>query len=74
MREIVYTNEDREEAICDDDNFGVMVAIGEKYWPAYGSRWYFITDDDIEQLKAGKMFYATDGEYAYCLVYKGGKK
>ena len=70
MNEIVYTNEDREGAISDEDNSGVMVATGEKYWPAYGTRWFFITDDDIKQLKTGKMFYATDGEYAYCLVYK----
>lgn len=74
MLERNYTNEDREEAIADDENSGVMIATGEKYWPAYGSRWFYITDEDIEQLKAGKMFYATDGEYAYCLVYKGEKK
>lgn len=70
MSEIVYTNEDREETTSDEDNSGVMIATGEKYWPAYGSRWFFITDEDIKQLKAGKMFYASDGEYAYCLVYK----
>lgn len=73
MTEKIYTNEDREEAVSDEYNSGEMIAIGDKYWPEYGTRWYFITDEDIEQLKAGKMFYATDGEYAYCLVYKEEK-
>ena len=71
MHEVVYTNEDREGAISDYEQCsGEIIAIGEKYAPMYGERWVYITDEDIAQLKKGKMLYNTDGEYAYCLVYK----
>lgn len=67
---VTYTAEDREEVIANDDNSGAIIAEGEGYYPFYGVNWFYITDKDIEQLKAGKMFYTSDGEYAYCLVYK----
>ena len=67
-----YTAEIREGVISDDDNGGAIIAEGEGYDPFYGENWFYITDEDIEQLKAGKMFYTAtrDAEYAYCLVYK----
>ena len=72
MKETVYTEEKREEAISDYEGCsGEIIAVGGKYDPVWGERWVYITDADIEQLKDGKMIYNTDGEYAYCLVYKG---
>lgn len=65
-----YTSEDRVDVISDEYCHGEIIADGEEYLEMYGVRWAYITDEDIKQLKAGKMFYTTDGEYAYCLVYK----
>ena len=67
---VTYTAEIRDEAISNEDNGGTIIAEGEDYYPFYGVNWFYITDKDIEQLKVGKMFYTSDGEYAYCLVYK----
>lgn len=70
MIKCTYTDEFRKEIISDTSLHGEIIASGEKYWPAYGVRGEYITDEDIEQLKAGKMLYTNDGEYAHCLVYK----
>lgn len=74
MRGTVYTEKTREEVISDyEECSGEIIAIGERYDPMYGERWVYITDGDIAQLRKGKMLYNTDGEYAYCLVYKEGE-
>ena len=54
-----------------------IIEDGEAYDVWYGASYIYITADDIERIKDGAMFYHTDEEYAYCLVYKedgGGKK
>ena len=66
----VYDDCERSEAIASEENHGEIIANGGKYDPWYGASFIYITDDDIERIKAGDMFYYTDGEYAYCLVYK----
>ena len=48
-----------------------MSVQNECFTRLYGEKWVCITEDDIEQLKAGKMFYIDDGEYATCIVYRG---
>lgn len=49
---------------------GEIIEDGESYDAWYGAGYIYITADDIERIKNGAMFYYTDGEYAYCLVYK----
>ena len=63
--ESVYIKEDGENAKA-----GEIVSEGEKFYTAWGFDMWYITDEDIEQLKAGKMFYFDDGEYAHGIVYK----
>lgn len=59
------------EAVSSESNHGEIIANGGQYDPWYGASFIYITSDDIERIKAGDMFYYSDGEYAYCLVYKG---
>lgn len=73
MESEIYRSEDRERVTATDYYCGEIISVGEPYEPWYGERWICITEDDIEQLKAGKMLYASDGEYATCIVYKGDK-
>lgn len=51
-------------------NHGEIIEDGESYDTWYGANYIYITADDIGRIKNGAMFYYTDGEYAYCLVYK----
>lgn len=73
MASEIYRKKDREQVTASDRYCGEIVAVGESYETLYGRRWVCITEDDIEQLKAGKMFYISDGEYATCIVYRGEK-
>ena len=73
MSRNVYKSEDRELVTSSDYYCGEIIAVGESYNTLYGERWVCITEDDIKQLKAGKMFYTDDGEYATCIVYRGEK-
>lgn len=52
---------------CDH---GEIIEDGESYDKWFGASYIYITEDDIERIKDGAMFYYTDGEYAYCLAYK----
>lgn len=70
MASRVYRSKDREQVTASDLYYGEIIAVGEPYDTLYGERWVCITEDDIEQLKAGKMFYIEDGEYATCIVYR----
>lgn len=49
---------------------GEIIEDGESYDGWYGVNHIYITADDIERIKDGAMFYYTNEEYAYCLVYK----
>lgn len=49
---------------------GEIIEDGESYDAWYGANYIYITEDDIERIKDGAMFYYTDEEYAYRLVYK----
>lgn len=57
----------KELAYCEH---GEIIEDGENYDVVYGANNIYITEDDIRRIKDGAMFYYTDGEYAYCLVYK----
>lgn len=73
MTSKVYRSKDRKQVTASDRYCGDIIAVGESYNTLYGERWVCITEDDIEQLKAGKMFYVDDGEYATCIVYREEK-
>ena len=60
---------DREKDLLFCDH-GEIIEDGKSYDTWYGANRIYITDDDIERIKDGGMFYYTDGEYAYCLIYK----
>lgn len=49
---------------------GEIIEDGESYDEWYGVSYIYITAEDIEKIKNGAMFYYTDEEYAYCLIYK----
>lgn len=77
MASEIYRKKDREQVTAGNYYCGEIIAVGESYNSWYGERWVCITEDDIEQLKAGNMFYISDGEYATCIVYKrekGGRR
>jgi len=48
----------------------------EKVNPCYGLEDFYLTDEDIENLKKGKKLYTTimDDEYALVLRYQKGEK
>lgn len=73
MASEIYRKKDREQVTATDYYCGEIIAVGEPYESWYGERWVCVTEDDIEQLKAGKMFYISDGEYATCIVYREEK-
>jgi hypothetical protein len=41
---------------------------------SYGNRYHRITEEDLEELKAGKIIYINDGEYCHFITLKKGEK
>jgi hypothetical protein len=67
MNDKVKFNREKDILKCEH---GEIVENGDSYWPCWGVSFIYITDNEIEKIKNGAMFYYDDGEYAYCLMYK----